>query len=762
MMRPASKCHSTRFPVCLSLKAGLYSVPIHLTNEAPEFLNRTHLPSCPPNGCSMNSARNQAAVPRATGDTQYNVPDAALLGASLAFSKPILKPKPQTNTYTGGENGAFLAANIVGTPPPLKRDWTGGSARSVSNRPNASPMQTASKSNSSNTLGVPDSPLDRVPSPSNIAARLAAARHSPLRPQPQATVASISGTRDANERDVLPPSGSVGNVLARFEPHKSLPQPFKRTNSIDSVPLVSLARSETIFKPTGDMPISPTTSLVRMFEQRQPGSDVPTSSTPLNVTQRSPPPIRSPKPQRTFRVPQEPKENPVLQRTRTLSPPPLKPKPQHKTESTLLPSVDGVREQAISNISYREPMQSPPIKQKSIQSTKTKPSTPPPKPPPQRASRSRATTQDDSLPAFGIGRTSTSLDSFGTPESPVSFKSAKEVQDNDVDTEREISKPPVPPSRRSTQRRTNNDSMIQTSQPASDRSQLAAPVPVRTRHQSQAPPSMRSHEPIAPPVRPASTTGTSSPAVYHNKYQRQSMQQITQHMTGETLSSAIMGAALAASSRNASPAPRPMPIEPLFPPRKQHRHHSPFHRSPSPPKQSPPKAAKMRTTMRKEPSSSEDEDEVDKYKKKGTRIMGIKGRKHPNKHHEGTRRRWRDQITERERKRYEGVWAANKGMFLPPSSQSPSQAALENDPSLDVLNISVQEIWTRSRLPTHVLEEVWDLVDSKGVGRLSRYEFVVGLWLIDQRLKGRKLPIKVSDSVWQSARGIGLKVRSIR
>lgn len=159
--------------------------------------------------------------------------------------------------------------------------------------------------------------------------------------------------------------------------------------------------------------------------------------------------------------------------------------------------------------------------------------------------------------------------------------------------------------------------------------------------------------------------------------------------------------------------------------------------------------------MRKEPSSSDDEDKVDKYKKKGTRIMGIKGRKHPNKHHEGTRKRWRDQITERERKRYEGVWAANKGLYI----QSPPRAPPDDDPSADVLNLVVREIWTRSRLPTHVLEEVWDLVDGRSIGRLNRYEFVVGLWLIDQRLKGRKLPVKVSDSVWQSARGVSIKVK---
>lgn len=163
--------------------------------------------------------------------------------------------------------------------------------------------------------------------------------------------------------------------------------------------------------------------------------------------------------------------------------------------------------------------------------------------------------------------------------------------------------------------------------------------------------------------------------------------------------------------------------------------------------------------MRKEPSSSEDEDHGEKYKKKGTRIMGIKARKHPNKHHEGTRKRWRDRITERERKRYEGVWAANKGHFLPANTKSAGYVSDEEDISQDVLNLCVQEIWMRSRLSDDVLEEVWDLVDGRGIGRLNRWEFVVGLWLIDQRLKGRKLPIRVSESVWVSARGVGIKVK---
>lgn len=143
--------------------------------------------------------------------------------------------------------------------------------------------------------------------------------------------------------------------------------------------------------------------------------------------------------------------------------------------------------------------------------------------------------------------------------------------------------------------------------------------------------------------------------------------------------------------------------------------------------------------------------------------MGMR-KKHPNKHHEGTRKRWRDSITERERKRYEGVWAANKGLFITDQSRRTSgrvgdASPSPDDPAQDVLNLVVREIWSRSRLPEFALEEIWDLVDSRGVGRLRRDEFVVGLWLVDQRLKGRKMPPRVSDSVWDSVRGAGVRVK---
>lgn len=110
-------------------------------------------------------------------------------------------------------------------------------------------------------------------------------------------------------------------------------------------------------------------------------------------------------------------------------------------------------------------------------------------------------------------------------------------------------------------------------------------------------------------------------------------------------------------------------------------------------------------------------------------------------------------MTERERKRYEGLFASNRGLLLPPTM------------SHNVSNIVVRDLWFRSRLPQSELEIIWNLViasDQPALPRtsLSKEEFVVGLWLIDQRLKGRKLPVKVSETVWASVRGLqGIKIK---
>ena len=168
----------------------------------------------------------------------------------------------------------------------------------------------------------------------------------------------------------------------------------------------------------------------------------------------------------------------------------------------------------------------------------------------------------------------------------------------------------------------------------------------------------------------------------------------------------------------------------------------------------------------------------------GKGLFGGNSNKHS--HHEGQRRRWREEITPRERKRYEGVWASNRGYLMELELGSDAAGA---DAGADLVSgIVVRDIWARSRLPVDELAEVWDLVvdhrsrgggaggggargssdEDRGGGTrlrdraLDRTEFVVGMWLVDQRLRGRKIPPKVSDSVWGSARGGGVVGVSVK
>ncbi|KAK3617853.1 Increased rDNA silencing protein [Elasticomyces elasticus] len=247
------------------------------------------------------------------------------------------------------------------------------------------------------------------------------------------------------------------------------------------------------------------------------------------------------------------------------------------------------------------------------------------------------------------------------------------------------------------------------------------------------------------PVSSQSTT-RSIAAQYHMLHPRR----MTPLNTGDDLANAIVASSLASAR---APSPRKMDPPPPIPSRSHKHHKLGFSRTPS-----PTKHAGMRHTLRKEESEdSGTEDENHPYgKHKKKRIV----RKHPNKHHEGDRKRWRDAVTERERKRYEGVWAANKGMHCSLTAEEMQQRKRDPIMADQVSNIVARDIWSRSRLSEVVLESVWDLVDAEGVGRLGKEEFVVGMWLIDQRLKGRKLPPKVSDSVWQSVRGLqGIKIR---
>ena len=146
--------------------------------------------------------------------------------------------------------------------------------------------------------------------------------------------------------------------------------------------------------------------------------------------------------------------------------------------------------------------------------------------------------------------------------------------------------------------------------------------------------------------------------------------------------------------------------------RPRHSHGKLFSRTPSPHKlSSTPAPTILRQTLRPARNDSSDSSADDPYHKhKRKRHI----RKHANKYHEGDRKRWRNAVTDRERARYEGVWAANRGLLVAP----------------------------------------------EGVPYLGREEFVVGLWLVDQRLRGRKLPVRVQGSVWESVRMVkGIRIR---
>ncbi|OQE10280.1 hypothetical protein PENVUL_c004G03757 [Penicillium vulpinum] len=214
-------------------------------------------------------------------------------------------------------------------------------------------------------------------------------------------------------------------------------------------------------------------------------------------------------------------------------------------------------------------------------------------------------------------------------------------------------------------------------------------------------------------------------------------------MSEEALSNAIIASSLASS--RASPSLKGVP--PPLPQRRRarsflHLAQTPktdLSRTPSPPKSMP-------MTLRGMPKKPTEAD-----RRKHRNLL----HKHPHKHREGDRKRWQREVTERERKRYEGVWASNKGLLISTDNPGPGKnGSWPRDASDMVLNLVVREIWSRSRLPEAILEQVWDLVDHQDLGLLVREEFVVGMWLIDQYLKGHKLPARVRESVWDSVRNV--------
>ncbi|KAK4661810.1 Increased rDNA silencing protein [Podospora pseudopauciseta] len=247
----------------------------------------------------------------------------------------------------------------------------------------------------------------------------------------------------------------------------------------------------------------------------------------------------------------------------------------------------------------------------------------------------------------------------------------------------------------------------------------------------------------------------------------------------DSLTNAIVASNLASSRLTPSPL-APPPIPPPSRRHNPHHHHNDKSHNASLPQRTvdsltphrsgnsksgsrSPKRTGMLTTLRQPPTSlSDDEDarrKMHRHAHRKGKVLGhhIPGRRN-HAHHEGSRSRWRDEVTARQRRRYEAVWASNKGLFMRPGwgltggedDDEEGRAQAGTKEADLVVNVVVRDIWDRSRLPREELAEIWGLVDRGGKGALGREEFVVGMWLVDQRLRGRRLPGRVGGSVWES------------
>ncbi|KAF8249680.1 hypothetical protein K440DRAFT_660136 [Wilcoxina mikolae CBS 423.85] len=226
-----------------------------------------------------------------------------------------------------------------------------------------------------------------------------------------------------------------------------------------------------------------------------------------------------------------------------------------------------------------------------------------------------------------------------------------------------------------------------------------------------------SKAPQPPPPRKTKPVPTDRPSISR----KSSLTSLVPTRTGDSTIAASL-----APSRTHTPGPRKPPIVP--PPPSRRRRSLPVL----------PKAT-LKETLRPPPK-----------KQRPPSPKPPRGRvplpRRSSHHAEALKHKWRWHITPKERRRYEGLWAANKGILLPPQEKD------------DVVNVVVRDIWRRSRLDFRTLAEIWELVDRGAKGRLSREEFLVGTWLVDMALRGGKVPVKVEDSVWEGVRSIGVIV----
>ncbi|KAI0847862.1 hypothetical protein F5Y00DRAFT_239863 [Daldinia vernicosa] len=649
-------------------------------------------------------------------DASYN---AALKGASLAFQKSAPRQLPTTTPSRNVDNRALIAATSASRDHSraASRQNTGNNSIHGANssleheqrtrsQPPTQHLQPPLNRNygSSSSLGFASKQTTPDPrSPSFIAATLAASRcTSPVH----------------------------HNQTAQSHPHAQ--QPVRKQPKYSSDANSATSSVTSLDLATDMTSIPPTNALISMFEKKRDDTD----------------PVK-----KDVEVPESSKSLRTESVTRPLTPP--------RTSSSI-PKNDLSPSKLASNIAWqRTPSPSVSVMgpaqegHRLVQNTAIEAKARPPTPPPARTKNKPHTpSQPRALESSGKPRASTPPISIGSADTVILSPRPKrstsqkillnDIQAQDTVQPDQTSRPrpqyPAPshettvPSLREDDLRRSSISSNDTFVSASSIPTLHPSSPDRSRSRPSTPNTTRQRRP--PSTRAISTeiTSTGRPPVPPRRQPHMS----SPNLPLDSLTDAIVAGALASSRITPSKTPPSKP-----PSRKQTPH--------------------MRQTLRHPPSKSDDEEVTRSRHHKPLGKLG--GNKHI--HHEGERRRWREEITLRERKRYEGVWASNRGLLLvspdardslsvPTSAPNEIEKERERERELEqaVANVVVRDIWARSRLPPDELAEVWDLVDRRGRGYLDRTEFVVGMWLIDQRLRGRKIPRKVSESVWGSARGV--------
>ncbi|KND91592.1 Increased rDNA silencing protein 4 [Tolypocladium ophioglossoides CBS 100239] len=674
----------------------------------------------------MNPAHSSSS---SSGHHDDSAAAAALRGASLAFQK---KPAVASASPSLRHNGALTAATTVGTRPraPARAAVAAQATRGApeiesAGHAHAYGQQQLGGGGSQTQQQQLHAGAGKVDpkSPSFIAATLAASRSASPSPKTPAPAPAPAPRRKASLGAAVDsgPIAPTGSLISMFERARGEADPVKRASPRTSPPGAAENSRATAAPPRSrpsPPPPPPPPPPAAVGRERTPAAAPKRPPTPppaINIHRASSTHQPTPRPAKRLAAdtagprPQPKTQEPASTRTRQPSPP--------------------------AESSPTQPAARPPAKALRIQ-------------PPAGPSVVRSTPEVLSPKPVRLVKPSLAPAAASPPRiSPALPPQVLPSPSPDPQKRRSPEpkqQPPTPPKPRGSQRlapsrpasrgRTRGDSDApSTPYKAVLNAAHASPRGAPASTSPSAPSRGRHTPPPLPGRRRSVASAPSSPTLYPSR--RRLTNASTSNLHLDSLTDAIVAGSLASSRLTPHSTDAALP-----PPSLPNRQRSP----------------RLLQTLR-QPAASPDEDSERHKTGKGHRHK-LRSGKHA--HHEGSRKRWREELTLRERKRYEAVWASNRGWLLEQDSPQPSVASglgTDTDTSECVANVVVRDIWRRSRLPEDELAEVWDLVGRDARGMLTRQEFVVGMWLVDQRLRGRKIPQRVSDSVWGSANGVTVR-----